>query len=142
MNVKNLGHLADSNKNSTKIPIFTEQVKVGWPSPADDYIERPIDLNEYLVSNAAATYLVRASGDSMINAGINDGAILVVDRSVEPQHGKIVIASVNGSYACKRLQLFPEPFLLSENIKYPPIKIEKDEDLEIMGVVLAAINQF
>ena len=66
----------------------------------------------------------------------------MVDRSVEPQHGKIVIASVNGSYACKRLQLFPEPFLLSENIKYPPIKIEKDEDLEIMGVVLAAINQF
>ena len=96
MNVKNLGHLADPNKDSTKIPIFTEQVKVGWPSPADDYIERPIDLNEYLVSNAAATYLVRASGDSMINAGINDGAILVVDRSVEPQHGKIVIASVNG----------------------------------------------
>ena len=142
MNVKNLGHLADSNKDSTKIPIFTEQVKVGWPSPADDYIERPIDLNEYLVSNAAATYLVRASGDSMVNAGINDGAILVVDRSVEPQHGKIVIASVNGSYACKRLQLFPEPFQLSENIKYPPIKIEKDEDLEIMGVVLAAINQF
>ena len=77
MNVKNLGHLADSNKDSTKIPIFTEQVKVGWPSPADDYVERPIDLNEYLVSNAAATYLVRASGDSMINAGINDGAILV-----------------------------------------------------------------
>ena len=133
MNVKNLGHLADSDKNTIKIPIFTEQVKVGWPSPADDYIERPIDLNEYLV---------RASGDSMVNAGINDGTILVVDRSLEAQHGKIVIASVDGSYACKRLQLHPKPFLLSENIKYPPIEIKEEEDLEIMGVVLAAINQF
>ena len=142
MNVKNLGHLADSDKNTIKIPIFTEQVKVGWPSPADDYIERPIDLNEYLVSNSAATYLVRASGDSMVNAGINNGAILVVDRSLEAQHGKIVISSVDGSYACKRLQLHPKPFLLSENIKYPPIEIKEEEDLEIMGVVLAAINQF
>jgi DNA polymerase V len=142
MNVKNLGHLADVNRSTIKIPIFTEKVKVGWPSPADDYIERPIDLNEYLVNNSAATYLVRASGDSMVNAGINDGAILVVDRSLEAQHGKIVIASVSGAYACKRLQLYPKPLLLSENIKYPPIEIKEEEDLEIMGVVLAAINQF
>ena len=78
----------------------------------------------------------------MVNAGINDGAILVVDRSLEAQHGKIVIASVSGAYACKRLQLYPKPHLLSENIKYPPIEIKEEEDLEIMGVVLAAINQF
>ena len=68
-------------KAQLRFQFLLRQVKVGWPSPADDYIERPIDLNEYLVSNAAATYLVRASGDSMINAGINDGAILVVDEA-------------------------------------------------------------
>ena len=123
-------------------PLYSSKVSAGFPSPADDNLEKSLDLNSYLIKRPAATFFVRVNGDSMINAGINDGAILVVDRSVEPQHGKIVIASVNGSYACKRLQLFPEPFLLSENIKYPPIKIEKDEDLEIMGVVLAAINQF
>ena len=142
MKIKSLGGYFDPDKNTIKVPIFTEQVQVGWPSPADDYVERSIDLNEYLVKNSAATYFLRAAGDSMINVGIHNDAILIVDRSIEPTDGKIVIASVNGSYACKRLQLFPEPFLLSENIKYPPIKIEKDEDLEIMGVVLAAINQF
>ena len=95
-----------------------------------------------MISNPAATYLVRASGDSMLNAGINNGAILIVDRSIEPQHGKIVIASVDGAYTCKKLQLFPKPKLLSANIKYPPIKVSKEEDLEILGVVIAAINQF
>ena len=142
MKIKNLGGCLDSDENTTKVPIFTEKVQVGWPSPADDYVERSIDLNEFLISNTAATYLVRAKGDSMLNVGINDGAVLIVDRSIEPQHGKIVIASIDGSYACKKLQLYPEPQLLSANIKYPPIKIDKEEDLEILGVVTAAINQF
>ena len=99
MNLKHLGQIADSDGNS-ETPLFSEYVQVGWPSPADDYVERSIDLNEFLISNPAATYLVRASGDSMLNAGINNGAILIVDRSIEPQHGKIVIASVNGAYTC------------------------------------------
>ena len=142
MKIKNLGGCLDPDENTTKVPIFTEKVQVGWPSPADDYVERSIDLNEFLISNTAATYLVRAKGDSMLNVGINDGAVLIVDRSIEPQHGKIVIASIDGSYACKKLQLYPEPKLLSASIKYPPIKIDKEEDLEILGVVTAAINQF
>ena len=142
MKIKNLGGCLDPDENTTKVPIFTEKVQVGWPSPADDYVERSIDLNEFLISNTAATYLVRAKGDSMLNVGINDGAVLIVDRSREPQHGTIVIASIDGSYACKKLQLYPEPKLLSANIKYPPIKIDKEEDLEILGVVTAAINQF
>ena len=124
MKIKNLGGCLDPDENTTKVPIFTEKVQVGWPSPADDYVERSIDLNEFLISNTAATYLVRAKGDSMLNVGINDGAVLIVDRSIEPQHGKIVIASIDGSYACKKLQLYPEPKLLSANIKYPPIKID------------------
>jgi DNA polymerase V len=142
MKIKNLGGCLDPDGNTTKVPIFTEKVQVGWPSPADDYVERSIDLNEFLISNTAATYLVRAKGDSMLNVGINDGAVPIVDRSIEPQHGKIVIASIDGSYACKKLQLYPEPKLLSANIKYPPIKIDKEEDLVILGVVTAAINQF
>ena len=141
MNVKNLGHLADSNKDSTKIPIFTEQVKVGWPSPADDYIERPIDLNEYLVSNAAATYLVRASGDSMINAGINDNDILVVDRSIKPAHGKVIIAVLDGQMTVKRLhKRSGKIILMPENDLYKPIEIEDHMNIEIWGVVTSSVH--
>ena len=107
-----------------------------------DYVERPIDLNEYLIKNSAATYFVRVSGDSMINANIGDGAVLIVDRSVEPTHNKIVIASIDGSYACKRLLLKPRVSLMSENPKYPPIFINKEEELELAGTVIAAINLY
>ena len=141
MNLKHLGQIADSNGNP-ETPLFSEYVQVGWPSPADDYIEKSIDLHQLLVKTPAATYLVRANGDSMLNAGINNGAILIVDRSLEPKHGDIVIASIDGAYACKRLQLTPKVSLLSENIKYPPIFLKNGEELDIMGVVTAAINQF
>ena len=116
------------------------KVRVGWPSPADDYVERPIDLNEHLIKNPAATYFVRVSGDSMINVCIGDGAILIVDRSIEPQHKSIVIAAINGSYTCKRLLMKPNICLASENPKYPPIFIGENEELEIAGVVTSAIN--
>ena len=141
MNLKHLGQVTDSDKN-LETPLFSEYVQVGWPSPADDYIEKSIDLHQLLIKAPAATYLVRASGDSMLNAGINNGAILIVDRSLEPKHGDIVIASVDGAYACKRLQLVPKVGLLSENIKYPPIFLKNGQELDIMGVVTAAINQF
>ena len=111
--------------------------------PNDQIIsEKSIDLHQLLIKAPAATYLVRANGDSMLNAGINNGAILIVDRSLEPKHGDIVIASIDGAYACKRLQLTPKVGLLSENIKYPPIFLKNGEELDIMGVVTAAINQF
>ena len=140
MKIKSLGGYFDLDKNTIKVPIFTEQVQVGWPSPADDYVERSIDLNEFLISNPAATYLVRASGDSMLNAGINNGAVLIVDRSIEPQHGKIVIASVDGAYTCKKLQLFPEPKLLSAAwcVKLP--SGPKNAILSGNSIFLAAAN--
>ena len=140
MNLKHLGQIADSDRNS-ETPLFSEYVQVGWPSPADDYIEKSIDLHQLLIKAPAATYLVRANGDSMLNAGINNGAILIVDRSLEPKHGDIVIASIDGGYACKRLQLRPKVGLFSENIKYPPIFLKDEEELDIMGSVTAAINQ-
>jgi|TARA_B110000438_G_C15807094_1_gene647920 DNA polymerase V len=140
MNIDFLGGTSEDELPLIEIPYFLNTVRVGWPSPADDYIERPIDLNEYLIKNIAATYFVRVSGDSMINANIGDGAILIVDRSVEPKHKKIVIASIDGSYTCKRLLLKPKICLASENKKYSPIFIEKESELEIAGTVIAAIN--
>ena len=142
MVVKYLGDTSEGDFPLTETPYFLNRVRVGWPSPADDYVERPIDLNEYLIKNTAATYFVRVSGDSMIDAYIGDGAILVVDRSVEPKHKSIVVAAINGSYACKRLLTKPKVCLASENSKYAPIFIKENEELEIAGVVIAAINTY
>jgi len=142
MVVKYLGDTSGGDFPLIEIPYFLNRVRVGWPSPADDYVERPIDLNEYLIKNPAATYFVRVSGDSMIDAYIGDGAILVVDRSVEPKHKSIVVAAINGSYACKRLLTKPKACLASENSRYAPIFIKENEELEIAGVVIAAINTY
>ena len=142
MVVKYLGNTSEGDFPLTEIPYFLNKVRVGWPSPADDYVECPIDLNEHLVKNPAATYFVRVSGDSMIDACIGDGAILVVDRSVEPKHKSIVVAAINGSYACKRLLTKPRVCLASENSQYAPIFIKENEELEIAGVVVAAINTY
>ena len=142
MSIKYLGNASEGNFPLIKIPYFLERVPAGWPSPADDYIERPIDLNEHLIKNPAATHFVRVSGDSMINAYIGDGAILVVDKSIEARHKSIVIADIDGSYACKRLLTKPRICLASENNKYDKIFIKEDEKLEIYGVVIAAINTY
>lgn len=140
MTISYLGNAPEEDLSSLEIPYFLNTVRVGWPSPADDYVEKPIDLNEYLIKNSAATYFVRVSGDSMVDAHIGDGATLIVDRSIEPTHNKIVIASINGSYACKRLLLKPTVCLMSENPKYSPIIIKQEEELEIAGTVIASIN--
>tara|TARA_Y100000768_G_scaffold373956_1_gene343167 strand:+ start:242 stop:670 length:429 start_codon:yes stop_codon:yes gene_type:complete len=140
MTISYLGNAPEEGLSSLEIPYFLNTVRVGWPSPADDYVEKPIDLNEFLIKNSAATYFVRVSGDSMVDAHIGDGAILIVDRSIEPTHNKIVIASINGSYTCKRLLLKPTVCLMSENPKYSPIIIKQEEELEIAGTVIASIN--
>ena len=142
MVVKYLGDTSGGDFPLAEIHYFLNKVRVGWPSPADDYVERPIDLNEYLIKNPAATYFVRVSGDSMVGAFIGDGAILIVDRSVEPKHKSIVVAAINGAYTCKRLLTKPKVCLAAENSKYPPIFIKENEELEIAGVVIAAINTY
>jgi len=140
MNIDYLGDAKEGNLTLTEMPYFSNIVRVGWPSPADDYIERAIDLNEYLIKNFSATYFVRVNGDSMINANIGDGALLIVDRSIEAKNKDIVIASINGSFTCKRLLLKPKICLISENPKYKPIYIDENEELELAGTVIAAIN--
>ena len=141
MKVNYIGSVSADHFTESFLPLFEESVPVGFPSPANDYLEAPIDLNKYLIKNQVATFLVRAVGDSMIGANIGNNAILIVDRSIKPSHGNIVIASIDGAYACKRLQLRPKVGLFSENIKYPPIFLKDEEELDIMGIVTAAINQ-
>ena len=122
-------------------PLFLSGVSAGFPSPADDYLDRKLDLNEYLVKNPAATFFVRVAGDSMIGAGINDNDILVVDRSLEPCSGNIVIAVVNGDLTVKRLiRNKTSCRLAAENPDYPDLEITEDTPLEIWGVAAYAIH--
>ena len=111
-------------------------------SLAYDYIESPIDLNKYLIKNGAATFLVRAAGQSMLGSGITDQAVLVVDRSIKAKHDDIVVASIDGEFVCKRLKLKPKMCLMPDNPESPTIFIKEGQELEIVGTVTSAINRF
>ncbi len=122
-------------------PLFTGKVAAGFPSPADDYIEKTLDLNELLVQKPAATFFVRAEGESMLGAGIHPNDILVVDRSVEPAVGKIVICAVNGELTVKRLKSCADGVVLgAENPDYQDIHIDEAMDMVIWGVVTNVIH--
>lgn len=115
------------------------RVEAGFPSPADDHLERNLDLIEHLIAHPAATYFVRAAGDSMIEHGIFNGDLLVVDRAVEADSGDIVIAAIAGELTCKVVDV-KHRRLLSGNPLFPPIPIPEDMDLVIEGVVTASIR--
>ena len=122
-------------------PIFMAPVAAGFPSPAEDYIEGTLDLNRHLIKHPAATFFVRATGDSMIKAGIHPGDILIVDRAVEPADRKVVIAVVNGELTVKRIRMADgRIFLTPENDDYPPIRIEAGMDFQVWGVVTNVIH--
>jgi DNA polymerase V len=122
------------------IPLYQDFVPAGFPSPAQDYVERALDLNELLVKRPAATYFVRAQGDSMIDAGIFPGDILVVDRSLEARHGDVVIACLNGELTVKRLETHPQSRLVPMNKAYSPVEIPDNADLELFGVVTSVVH--
>lgn len=121
------------------LPFFIHSVPAGFPSPADDYLDRSLDLNTYLIRHPAASYLARAKGDSMEGCGIYDGDLLIVDRSLEAQHGQIIIAALDGQLTCKILDK-KNHCLLSANKHYPPIRIGEFSDLIIEGVVIHSVR--
>lgn len=117
------------------LPLFSDFVPCGFPSPAQDYVEQRLDLNELMIRHPSATYFVKAAGDSMRDAGIGEGDLLVVDSAKSAEHGDIVIAAVDGEFTVKRLQLHPVVMLVPENPAYQPIKIGSEDSLEIFGIV-------
>ena len=130
-------------KAIVKCPLFICGVSAGFPSPADDHIDRKLDLNELLIQNPAASFFVRVEGDSMKNAGINHGDILVVDRSVEATNGKIIIGIVNGDLTVKRLvRNHNSCKLVAENPDYQPVEITEEMEFSVWGVVTSVIHQF
>ncbi|MFU8790404.1 MAG: LexA family protein [Methylobacter sp.] len=132
---------ATPDPKTVTLPLFSGKVSAGFPSPADDYIEKTLDLNELLVQKPAATFFVRAQGESMLGAGIHPNDILVVDRSIEPVPGKIVICALNGELTVKRLERKNEHWqLTAENPNYPDIVIFDALELVIWGVVTNVIH--
>ncbi|WP_339940360.1 translesion error-prone DNA polymerase V autoproteolytic subunit [Undibacterium luofuense] len=124
-------------------PFYLCKVPAGFPSPANDYMEDELDLNVFLVQHKSATFFFRVQGDSMREAGILDGDIVAVDRSLEPQHGLIVIAVVNGECTIKRLHKSRSGIeLRAENPNYPPIAIAADTQLEVWGVVCGVVRRY
>ena len=123
------------------VPLHSHSVSAGFPSPADDYVEDQLDLNEFLIRNKPATFFLRVKGDSMLNAGIHDGDIIVVDRSLRPVHRSIVVAVVDGELTVKRLHLQKGGAELhAENPQYEPILLGSGQELMIWGVVTCAVH--
>ncbi|MCH8558462.1 MAG: translesion error-prone DNA polymerase V autoproteolytic subunit [Balneolia bacterium] len=137
----------NSHRTEDKPALYGNTVEAGFPSPAQDHIERQLDLNEYLVKHPVATFFVRVQGESMNAANILSGDVLIVDRSLEPSHNRIVVAVLNGEFTVKKLQrdkdtgaitLLPE----SDDPQFKPVEITEESDFEVWGVVTYVIHSF
>ena len=129
------------NPTSFKVPLFNHTIKAGFPSPADDYVAESLDLNEHLMPRKEATYLLTVSGDSMIGVGIHNGDILVVDRSLTPANGKVVIAILDGQFTVKTLEKKRGKIrLLPANPDFEAIELKDEQELQIWGVVTKVIH--
>lgn len=129
--------------NAVELPIYTSRVPAGFPSPAQDYMDQPLSLDELMEVDAPHTYLVQATGDSMNGVGIFDKDVMVVNRKLNPVPGHIVIAAINADVCVKRLRKHGDQLVLeSENPKYPPRYIMEGDELEIWGVVVGSLRRF
>jgi DNA polymerase V len=129
-------------RTSQALPLYLSPISAGFPSPAEDYVDKRLDLNEHLIRNPAATFFVRAEGDSMRDAGIASGDILIVDRSADVKNESIVIAALDGELTVKRLcRKKGGLFLIPENPDYKPIEIHPEASFQIWGVVTYIIHK-
>lgn len=126
---------------SVSLPLADQGISAGFPSPADDFLDLSIDLNKELVKHPYATFYGRVRGDSMINAGLSDGDLLIIDKSLEPQDGKIAVCFIDGEFTVKRIKLDKNSlWLMPENKKYSPLKVTEDNEFVIWGVVTSVIK--
>lgn len=129
-------------ENPIELPFITAGIKAGFPSPAADFDESKISLDTFLVKNKEATFYAKASGTSMIGAGIDDGDILVIDRSLEPQNNKVAVCFLDGEFTVKRIKTNKEEiFLMPENKDFEPIRITDENQLIIWGIVTYVIKK-
>lgn len=126
-----------------ELPVSGSTVEAGFPSPADDFLDPPLDLNRKLVQNPASTFFIRVAGDSMTGDGIGDGDLLIVDRSAAPYDGCIAVCYIDGGFTVKRVKLEKEcAWLMPSNPRYCPIRVDADNELLVWGVVRHVIKTF
>lgn len=132
----------EPSSKKLELPLYSVGVSAGFPSPADDSLEKNLSLDEYLVQHPSATYFVRVQGDSMVKAGIHSNDILIVDRALEPRSGNVVIAMIDGEFTVKRFHHSKgKCYLLAENPDFEPIEIKEDMHMEVRGVVTYVIHK-
>ncbi len=128
-------------RTSRRLPLAGERVAAGFPSPAEDYVDVGIDLNDQLIRHPTSTFFLRVSGDSMTGAGIHDGDLLVVDRSLDPRPGRVVVAVLDGGFTLKRLMRDHGRLRLeAANPHYPPLDLQSCHDVQIWGVAIHVIH--
>ena len=128
--------------NSVSIPFCESIISAGFPSSAENFIERSLDINDLLIKHPTSTFYIRVIGDSMINAGINTGDILVVDRALTLTNNKIAVVRINNEFAVKRISFTNDTIhLIAENDKYAPIEINNEMDFELWGIVTYVIHR-
>jgi DNA polymerase V len=126
-----------------ELPFVDVGISAGFPSPADDFIELTIDLNRELIKHKDSTFFAKVKGNSMKNAGIFDGDLLIIDKSLEPQDGKIAICQIDGDFTVKRIKKENDVvWLIAENEDYKPIKVTEENELMIWGIVIHSIKTF
>ncbi|GIZ09331.1 LexA family transcriptional regulator [Flavobacterium sp. UMI-01] len=129
-------------ESDLRIPFIPDGVSAGFPSPAADFMENNIDLNKELSENPLATFYIKVKGNSMVDAGIEDKDVLVVDRSLEPQNNKIAICFIDGEFTVKRIKLEKDfLYLMPENPTYNPIKVTEENQFVIWGIVTYVIKK-
>lgn len=123
------------------LPVVENGISAGFPSPADDFLDISIDLNKELIKNPSTTFFGRVKGDSMINAGLNEGDLLVIDKSLEPVNHKIAVCFIDGEFTVKRIRIEKDAvWLIAENNNYKPILVTKENDFLIWGIVTTVIK--
>lgn len=134
---------APDYSTNLELPYVDTGISAGFPSPADDFIELTIDLNKHLIKHKESTYFAKVKGHSMKDAGIFDGDLLVIDKSLPPQDGKIAICQIDGEFTVKRIKIEKNVvWLVAENEEYKPIKVTEENELMIWGIVLHSIKSF
>jgi DNA polymerase V len=130
-----------TDEKQTELPYITSGIKAGFPSPAADFDETRLSIDQVVVKNAIATFYAKASGNSMTGAGIDDGDILVIDRSIEARDGKIAVCYIDGEFTVKRIKVEENcVYLMPENKKYQPIKVTEENQLIIWGIVTYVVK--
>ena len=142
--VLNKNKIINFRKNKkTKIKLYTTSISAGFPSPAEDHMDISLDINEYLVKHPSSTFYIYVKGDSMIDSGIFDGDLLIVDRSLEVKSNSVVVAVIDGDFTVKKIKKDSgNLYLIPQNKKYKPILLENNMDFQIWGIVTHTIHHF